>query len=129
MDTHRSEIWFFLAILLISIFLSWLILAPYIGVLVLSATLAFLFQPLYQKLLRAFRNKSVASLGTLVIITLIVFIPVGYFIIKIFGEATTIYTSLTSGGGFDFSSAITNFLLSNFKNLYSPEILLSIFLV
>lgn len=125
MDAHRLEIWFFTALLSITILLSWLVLAPYVGALVLAGTLAFLFQPLYQKLLRVFRNESVTSFATVIIITLIVFIPVGYFAVKIFWEATALYTSLTSNGGFDFGKAITNFLSLHFKNLGTPGIVLN----
>lgn len=126
MDTNRREIWFFVAILSITIFLSWLVLAPYIGILVLAGTLAFLFQPLYQRLLRVFRNESVTSLATLLIIILIVFIPIGYFVTKIFWEATGLYVSLASNNGFDLNSITNNFLSSHLKTFYSPEIVTGI---
>ena len=125
MDTNRSEIWFFVAILVITIFLSWLVLAPYIGILVLAGTLAFLFQPLYQRLLRLFHNESVTALGTVLIIILIVFIPIGYFITKIVWEATGLYVSFTSNNGFDFGSIVDNFLSVHLKNLYIRAIAVS----
>lgn len=122
MDAHRSETWFFVALLAATVFLAWLVLAPYVGMLVFAGTLAYLFQPLYQKLLRAFRYETLAALVTTVIITLIVFVPLGFFSIRIFGEATALYGTLTAHGGFDVGTALTNFFHAHFENLLVPNL-------
>jgi predicted PurR-regulated permease PerM len=125
MDAHRSETWFFVALLSIAIFLAWLILAPYVSALVLAGTLAFLFRPLYQKLLRVFRNKSITALSIVIIVTLIIFLPLGFLVVRIFGEATALYASLASRGGFDFGTALTNFLHTHFRTFDIPDITLN----
>lgn len=126
MDTHRSEILFFMAILAITIFLSWMVLSPYISALVLAGTIAFLFHPLYKKILGLFHNESVSAFVTVIIVTLIIFIPVGYFVIRIFGEATTLYSSLLLNGGVDFSSAFNNLMSSNFKEFDSQSFIVNL---
>lgn len=125
MDAKRSETWFFIVLLAIAFALSWLILSPYGGVLVLAGTLAFLFQPLYRKLLRVFRYESLTSFIMVLIITLIVFVPVGFFGVRIFVEATSLYATLASHGGFDFGASLTNFLHASFGNLQIPAITLN----
>ncbi|MGC9599559.1 MAG: AI-2E family transporter [Minisyncoccia bacterium] len=122
MDARRSETWFFVALLAVALFLTWSILAPYVGMLVFAGTLAFLFQPPYQKLLRVFRYESLAAFATIIIVTLIVFVPLGFFGVRIFGEATALYASLTAHGGFDFGAALTNFLHAHFKNFPIPNL-------
>lgn len=122
MNANRSEAWFFIALLVIAVFLVWLILAPYLSALVLAGTLAFLFRPMYQKLLGVFRYEAFTAFVIVVIATLIIFVPLGLFGMRIFADATTLYTSLTSNGGFDFGTAISNFLRANFSELRLPDI-------
>ncbi len=122
MDTKRSETWFFIVLLAIALALSWLILSPYGGVLVLAGTLAFLFQPLYKKLLHVFRYESLTAFVMVLIIALLVFVPVGFFGVRIFVEATSLYGTLASHGGFDFGTALTKFLHNTFSNLQIPAI-------
>ncbi len=122
MDVRRSETWFFVALLAIALVLAWAILAPYLGMLVFAGTLAYLFQPLYQKLLRVFRYESLSAFAVIIIVALIVFVPLGFFGVQIFGEATALYASLTAHGGFDLGAALTNFLHTYFKGLPIPDI-------
>ncbi len=122
MDVRRSETWFFVALLAVALFLAWSILAPYMGMLVFAGTLAFLFQPLYQKLLRVFRYEWLTAFATIIIAILIVFVPLGFFGIRVFGEATALYASLTARGGFDLGAVLTNFLHANFKELPVPDL-------
>lgn len=122
MDARRSETWFFIVLLAVTIFLAWLILAPYVGMLVFAGTLALLFQPLYKKLLRAFRYESLAAFVTIIVATLIIFVPLGFISIRVFGEATALYISLTAHGGFDFGTALTDFLHAHFENIPLSDI-------
>jgi predicted PurR-regulated permease PerM len=126
MDAHRSETLFFVSLLVIAIFLSGLILLPYLSVFVLAGTLGLLFRPLYQGLLRVLRHESIAALTSVVIVAFIVFLPLWFFGQRIFTEATTLYISLTSHGGFDFVTALGNFLHIYFKNLPTSDIVLDL---
>jgi predicted PurR-regulated permease PerM len=125
MDAHRSETWFFAGLLAIAFFFSWMILAPYMGALVLAGTLAFLFRPLYQRFLRVLHFESLAAFCTVLVATLIVFIPLGYFCVRIFGEATALYAALASHGGFDFGAALTNFLRDNSPGFPTPSVVIN----
>src|ERR1700722_16665536 len=98
MDARRSETWFFVIALALAIYVSWLILMPYIGVLVLAGTLAYLFQPLYKKFVRGLRYESLAAFLVVVLVAIIVFVPLAFFGVRMFGEATGLYLSLTSHG-------------------------------
>jgi len=108
--------------LAVVLFLAWLILAPYMSALVLAGTLAFLFRPLYQKCLHVFRYESVAALSVVVIVTLIIFLPLGFLGVRLFTDATALYSLLASHGGFDPGTTIANFLNAHFKNLPVHEV-------
>ena len=125
MDTRRSETWFFVALLAIVLFLSWLMLAPFVSALVIAGTFAFLLGPSYQKFLRVFRYESVAALVMVVLVALVVFLPLGFLGLRMFGEATTLYFSLASHGGFDFGVALNTFLHAHFQSLHMPDIVLN----
>jgi len=122
MNARQSQTWFFVILLAIVVVVSWLILAPYLGVLVLAGTLAFLFQPWYRYLVRAVRYPMLAAFITVLAVTLIIFLPLAFFIVRMFGEASTLYVSLAGHGGFDFGTSITQFLRANFPNVPAPEL-------
>src|ERR1700722_14161198 len=109
MDARRSETWFFVIALALAIYVSWLILMPYIGVLVLAGTLAYLFHPLYKNILRGVRYESLAAFVVVIVVALIVFLPLIFFGVRMFGEATALYFSLSSHGGFAFTIGTTIF--------------------
>ncbi len=88
MDARQPEKWFFVALLAAALFAACLILAPYLGVLVLAGTIAFLFEPVYGKMLRGLRYESLAALATVILVVLIIFIPIGFFSVRILSEAT-----------------------------------------
>src|SRR5258708_5710574 len=117
MEASRSQTWFFVALLAITLFLTWSIFAPYISALILAGTLSFLFLPIDERLRSIFRYRWAAALGTVMIAALIVFVPIGFLGVRIFGEATALYASLTSHGSFDLGAALTNFLQTHFKDL------------
>jgi len=117
MDARRTETWFFAALVAVALFLTWLILAPYVGALIIAGTLAFLFQPLYQKLVRVVRYHAIAAACVVIIVALIVFVPLGFFGASVLGDATALYSSLTSHGSFNFEATTASFLGSHFKNL------------
>ena len=125
MGTRRSEMWFFVALFAIALFLSWLIFAPFVSAIVIAGTFAFLFRPWYRKLLRGFRYEPLAALSIVVLVTFIIFLPLGYFTLRLFGEATMLYSSLTLHGSFDFGATATNFLHAYFPNLQTPDIALN----
>lgn len=122
MDKRRLETSFFIALLLVVIFFSWLVLKPYVSVIILAGTLALVFEPIYRNFLRFFRYESVAALAVVLLVVLIVFLPLGFFAVRIISEVTTLYASLASNGGFDFGTAINNFLRSYFPSFPIPVI-------
>ena len=125
MDLRRSETWFFVALLAAALFLSWLIFAPFVSAVVIAGTFAFLLGPLYQKFVRAFRYETLAALIMVVLVALIVFLPLGYLGLRTFGEATALYSSLASHGGFDFGIALNAFFQAYFPGLPIPSFVLN----
>src|SRR5579863_4027005 len=102
METAKLERIFYVVLLAVAIFLSYLLFAPYVGALVLAATLAIVFGSWYRGLVRAFRYESLAASLTVLVAIIIVFVPLAFFGIRIFGEATSLYGSLSANGGFNF---------------------------
>lgn len=122
MGMRRFETGFFIALFLVAVFFSWKIITPYLSVLVLSGTLALIFEPLHRNLLKIFRSGSAVALATVLVAVIMVFLPLGFFAVRIFGEVTTLYSSLSSGGGFDFGIVIERFMATNFPSLFIPDV-------
>src|SRR3989344_3399733 len=122
MDARRLENWFFVALLVGAVFLVGFILKPYLAALVLAGTLGFVFRPLYKKFLKILRNDFFAALGTVFVVAVIVFVPLGFLGVRIFSEATALYVSLTLNGGIDFGGEVARFMSAIFGGAYVPEI-------
>lgn len=72
---------FLLALLLYALYLSYVIVAPFLNTLVLSAVLAFIFSPVNARLLRLFGGrKGAAALATVGIVSVVIIIPL-YFLL------------------------------------------------
>ncbi len=125
MDLRRSETWFFVALLAAALFLSWLIFAPFASAVVIAGIFAFLLGPLYQKFVRAFRYESLAALIMVILVALIIFLPLGYLGLRTFSEATALYFSFATHGGFDFGTAATTFFQTHFPTLPIPNLALN----
>lgn len=122
MDPRRLETGFFIVLLVLALFLTWMVFQPYLSVLILAGTLAFLFYPIYEKLIKIFHFQSLAAVVVVFIVTVIVFVPLSLFGVRIFAETTALYTSLTSNGGFDLGATVTHFISTNFPGFQSVDI-------
>jgi predicted PurR-regulated permease PerM len=98
MDKERIETFFFLALLLAAAVLAFFIFVPYIGVVVIAATFAIVFEPLYRKFQSFLRaGKRTAALLTIAVVILLVCVPLFFFGFQVIQEARDLYASLLSG--------------------------------
>lgn len=82
-----------------AIILTFFVFLPYMDSIVLSATFAIVFAPIYDKILRWLGGKR-RSLSAVIIVSLVfllIFIPLVIFSLKLFEEAVSLYTQLSSG--------------------------------
>ena len=108
MEVRRFETGFFSGILGVALVFFLFIMWPNMGALVLAATLALVFYPLYQRLIVFVHHKSIAALTTVAIVVIIVFIPLGVFATKVFGDATTLYASIRESGGINLANLVSH---------------------
>jgi predicted PurR-regulated permease PerM len=120
MDSARIEKFFFAGLLAVAVAFSYFILSPYLGPLVLAGALAIVFRPVYRWLLKVFRFPTLATFLTLAVVILVVFVPIGFFIPRILGEAAGLYASLAAHGSVDVGSALAHFLHTYFPNVSAP---------
>ena len=98
MNTRDLQIYFFLALLIGIFALVFFIFLPYLGVFVLAATFAVIFQPLHQKILRLVRqNEGLAAFLSTVIVIIVILVPLFIFSFQLIQEARGLYTDLTTG--------------------------------
>jgi predicted PurR-regulated permease PerM len=96
MTNRAIQLSFFFLVFGIALVLGFFIFKPYLNVLVMAATFAVIFYPLYQKLNKRWNNKypSLASLVTVVIASLIIFVPLSMLSAQVYRETTQIYSHL-----------------------------------
>ncbi|RME55778.1 AI-2E family transporter [Candidatus Parcubacteria bacterium] len=96
---RKPQIYFFLGLFFVAALLNVYLLFPYLSAIILGATFAVIFYPLYQKFLFLARgSKSVAALVTTFLVLALVLTPLIYFSIVIFQQASGLYFSLTAKG-------------------------------
>lgn len=86
--------YFFLALLIITVYLSWLIAKPFIGAILSSFVLAYIFYPVYNWLQKKIRSKTVSSLIVSIILILLLFLPIFFFADTIVEDARVGYLVL-----------------------------------
>lgn len=102
MNKSTRSHYFLLTALIISIIVVFFIAKPFLGPLILASVFAFLFQPIYKKLLIIFRNQeSLAAFVTTILVIFIIVAPITFFGAQIFREASQLYQSLANNGGFE----------------------------
>ncbi len=106
---EKLQIYFFSVLFLAVLFLSFQILLPFLVPLSIAATLAFLFHPLNERLVRflgGFRGP--ASFITVILAVLIIIIPFVFIGTTIFREAVDFSTQLNSGGAERISASLSS---------------------
>jgi len=92
----RSFMIFLLAMGILAV----LVFLPYLDVIVLSAAIAVLFEPVYRRFLRGLPSRpGIASFLTVVLIVIILVTPFVYFGIKIVQESANLYAQLANYAG------------------------------
>lgn len=103
MNKKHSSHYFLLIALTVSIVVVYFIAKPFLGPLILAAVFAFLFQPIYQLLLKPLKGRqSLGALLTTLIAIFLILLPITFIGNQIFKETTAIYHSLTNEGSDGF---------------------------
>jgi predicted PurR-regulated permease PerM len=101
MKGEHAENYIFLASIILAAALVVLVFLPELNAIVLGVTFAVLFQPLYGWLVKKMpRGESVAALFVVLLTILIIFTPLIFIGLQMFGEATGLYATISSGGSF-----------------------------
>lgn len=129
MENSKPQLYFLLALLLITLVLLFFILRPFLFVIILAIVFAVMFQPLYRKILKyAWGHESLSAFLSTIIIVILIFAPLLLLGGQIFQESKDLYISLYSGNGKDFIvgalNKLADFIHSNFPN--SGEITINI---
>jgi len=121
MDKNKHANYFLLLALGGSSLLVYFIARPFLGPLILAAVFAFLFQPIYQKLLFFLKKReSAAAMAATVIAIVLVLAPIAFLGTQIFKESSQMYHSLTSGNS-GFEESIRDVMVKARAILPLPE--------
>jgi predicted PurR-regulated permease PerM len=87
---------FFLVLIIIFGFLSFLILKPYLSYIIFAAILVFLTYPIYKKFKLKLRRKSLSAIILIILMILIVLIPIFYISTTLFFQTRNVLQGLSS---------------------------------
>lgn len=106
---EKLQIYFFTALFLGILFLSFQIFLPFLVPLSIAATLAFLFHPLNERLAKLLGGRrGLASFATLMLAVLIIIIPFVFIGTTIFREAVDFSAQLNNGGTERISASLSS---------------------
>ncbi len=96
-DNIRLQHYFFFALLGIALIIMFYIFKPFLSILILAISLAIVFEPIHQRILRRLGNrKSVSAFLTVVLIVVVVLIPLTLIGGLLFNEARNVYVALVN---------------------------------
>ena len=123
MDFKKAQLAFFITITLIAATLVVLIFLPYLAPLVFAGTLAIVFRPLYDRLVRKVEFPPwLAALVTVVAALTIVLLPLVVFGTLVLQEARDLYVHLATAQGCGVSERVNEFLRERFPE-YAPTLI------
>lgn len=93
----KTQHYFFFALLAIVAILAVFVFLPYISSIIIALVCSVIFRPIHNKLLKIF-PASFAAFGTIIIVAVIIFIPLGFFGVRISTEAQSLYSYITTEG-------------------------------
>ncbi len=97
MDREKLQTFFFLSLLLGISTLVIFVFLPYLTVIIVSGTLAVVLYPLYRRIMRVIPRETLASLITVLIALLVIFIPLFMFGAAVVTQAGELYLSIADG--------------------------------
>lgn len=92
MQTHaKLQGYFFFALLLGILVISFFILKPFANALIVAMVLAILFRPVFDRIVKKGAGKTLSALATVLIVIIVVLTPLTFFGAKIFSDARESY--------------------------------------
>lgn len=122
--SQKPQFYFLLALLFVTLVLSFYVLRPFVSVFILAVVFTVIFQPLYRRLLKyCFNHDGLAALLTTIVVAAIILTPLTFLSVRILQELRQLYVSLIEGGGKDNFIDIFNGLAESFRRyfLLPPE--------
>ncbi|CAN5745244.1 AI-2E family transporter [soil metagenome] len=104
-DNRQIRWWVLLAVTAFALYLCWLMLQPFVGVLAWAAVLAIVFYPIHQRLLKRVKKPGLTALLSCILVLLTILVPVAFVTIAVLNE---------------FSGAVAN-LQATITYLFDPE--------
>ena len=112
----RVETGFYFALLVVVMVLFAYLLKANLSALVLAASLALVFDPLYVKVKKKIANESASALFIVAIVFLLVFVPLGVFLMRVISDATSLVGGLSLRGSADPAYSISKLLRGHTGN-------------
>ena len=98
MTSTQFHTYFLLALIVLFLVAASFLFLPFLGALVMGAAVAIVFRPIYNSILKIFRNHATsAAFISLLIIVLLILIPLTIITLLIVKEAADLYKTLSSG--------------------------------
>jgi len=111
MPQSKLGTYFFFALLLGMLWLSFSILKPFAYGLVLATVFAVIFQGLYKRVLGLLRGRSISAFITVIIVLITILVPIVLFGMQVFHETEGIYSYIVENGGrLGFTDRIETFI-------------------
>ncbi len=96
-ESMKTQHYFFLGLLILTIALNAMVFYPYLGSLVFAMTLAVVCNPWHRRLMKKMpKFPNLAAFLTLVLASVIILVPLVFFGSLVFNQAQGLYTSLTN---------------------------------
>ena len=91
-NQQRVQLAFFLVLLGLAAFMTYVVYQPFLNVIVLALVLAILLDPIYERLLRFFKGRArVAATAVIVLAIIFILTPLAFLSIQIFNQSRDVY--------------------------------------
>lgn len=125
MNAKALQSYFLVALIVVSLAVSFFIFRPFLVVLVLAAVFAVVLQPLFRAVLgRMSSVPGLAAFITILFSVVCILVPLSFIAVQIAGDAQHLYTSLSDGSGKTYLDTVFQYANDRAAQ-YAPSLALS----
>jgi predicted PurR-regulated permease PerM len=110
---HILRWWLLLAVTAITLYLCWLMVRPFVGVIAWSTVLVIVFYPVHKRIRKRFKNSTLSALVSCALVILVILVPVALITLAVINELS---------GALQNLQAAVNYVISPDSRLAGPVV-------
>ncbi|MEA3379153.1 MAG: AI-2E family transporter [Nanoarchaeota archaeon] len=117
LNNHRFTKLFFIALFALLVYISYKMISPYIGSILLSLFIVYILYPIYQKIKPKIKNDALSSFLMTLLVLILIILPLIFIGNILISETSSLYNSFYKG---QLQTSMSNLFIGQFDSYIAP---------